>query len=214
MPPVLYSWYPASTPVPSPTHIFLLKLSSNHVSTPDSQITFWDMENAEQTSGIDERKDISWGHRAIDRTTAANAASTIASTPLPVNHSAKGTRILAAGNDRYICLYDIASSTHPKVHGISEPPNRWRPGISQFETAHGSGTDTLDDASEASNLEDRINRSFPGASQGAMSAQSPPGNPHCRPLLLAHRPFLRRGLYRRTLPQPPHFPHSVMRRIT
>jgi len=141
------------------------------VSTLDGQITFWDVENAEQTSGIDGRKDISGGRRAIDRTTAANAAGSKHFTT--VNYSADGTCILAAGNSKYICLYDIASGTLVRKFTVSV--NLSIDGTQEYLNSklltEAGPIDLLDGAGEASDLEDRIDKSLPGASRGDMSAR-------------------------------------------
>ncbi|KAG0637239.1 WD40-repeat-containing domain protein [Tuber brumale] len=141
------------------------------VSTLDGQITFWDVENAEQTSGIDGRKDISGGRRAIDRTTAANAAGSKHFTA--INYSADGTCILAAGNSKYICLYDIASGTLVRKFTVSV--NLSIDGTQEYLNSklltEAGPIDLLDDAGEASDLGDRVDRSLPGASRGDMSAR-------------------------------------------
>lgn len=140
-------------------------------SALDGQITFWDIENAEQVGAVDGRKDISGGRKITDRTTAANAAGSKYFTC--INYSADGTCILASGNSKYICLYDIASgglvrkftvSVNLSIDGTQEYLN------SKLLTEAGP-IGLLDDAGEASDLEDRIDRTLPGASRGDFSVR-------------------------------------------
>ncbi|KAI5852995.1 WD40-repeat-containing domain protein [Morchella snyderi] len=139
------------------------------VSTLDGQLTFWDVENAEQVGHIDGRKDISGGRKVTDRTTAANAAGTKHFNTLC--YSADGTCILAAGNSKYICLYDIASGSLVRKFTVSV--NLSIDGTQEFlnskNLTEAGPLDLIDDQGEASDLEDRIDRTLPGASRGDLS---------------------------------------------
>lgn len=44
------------------------------VATLDSQITFWDPENAAQTGSIEGRRDLKTGRKELDKITAKHAA--------------------------------------------------------------------------------------------------------------------------------------------
>ncbi|KAJ1548339.1 hypothetical protein HK405_003615 [Cladochytrium tenue] len=75
------------------------------VATLDGQISFWDVELARLTGSIDGRQDISGGRRQHDRMTAANASHNKHFTSLC--YSTDGTSVLAGGNSKYVCVYDV-----------------------------------------------------------------------------------------------------------
>lgn len=139
------------------------------VSTIDGQLTFWDVENAEQVGHVDGRKDVSGGRKATDRTTAANAAGSKHFNTLC--YSADGTCVLAGGNSKYICLYDVASGSLVRKFTVSV--NLSIDGTQEFlnskNLTEAGPLDLIDDQGEASDLEDRIDRTLPGASRGDMS---------------------------------------------
>ncbi|KAK6347120.1 hypothetical protein TWF696_007199 [Orbilia brochopaga] len=138
----------------------------------DGEISFWSVQDAVQTSHVDGRRDISGGRRITDRRTAANSAAGKNFTT--VTYSADGTCVLAGGNSKYIVLYDVDTgsllkkftvSINLSIDGTQEMLN------SRNMTEAGP-VDLLDDAGEASDLEDRIDRSLPGASRGDASKRS------------------------------------------
>jgi periodic tryptophan protein 2 len=136
------------------------------VSTLDGQLTFWSVSEAQQQSGVDGRRDVSGGRKITDRRTAANAAGTKSFST--ITYSADGTCVLAAGNSKYICLYSVSSlvllkkftvSINLSLSGTQEFLN------SKFMTEAGPAG-LIDDQGEASDLEDRIDRSLPGSKRG------------------------------------------------
>jgi periodic tryptophan protein 2 len=75
------------------------------VSTLDGQLSFWDIQEAEQVAGVDGRRDVSGGRKASDRRTAANMSGNKAFNT--VQYSRDGSCVLAGGRSKYICLYSV-----------------------------------------------------------------------------------------------------------
>lgn len=141
------------------------------VTTLDGQITFWNIEDAIQKSHIDGRRDASGGRKAGDRVTAANNAATKYFNAL--TYSADGACVLAAGNSKHICLYDVASGCMLRRFEVSR--NLALDGTQEFlnsrDLTEAGPRALIDDQGEASDLEDRIDRSLPGATRGDLSAR-------------------------------------------
>ncbi|KAF2725130.1 WD40 repeat-like protein [Polychaeton citri CBS 116435] len=136
------------------------------VSTLDGQLTFWSIDSGTQEAGVDGRRDASGGRKMTDRRTAANAAGTKAFNTLA--YSADGSVVLACGNSKYICLYAVDTgvllqkftvSVNLSLQGTQEFLN------SRLLTEAGPRA-LLDEQGEASDLEDRLDKSLPGAKRG------------------------------------------------
>ena len=162
------------------------------VSTLDGQLTFWSIGEAAQEISVDGRRDISGGRKLSDRRTAANVAGTKAFTSLA--YSTDGNCIIAGGNSKYICLYDVQSGVLVKKFVVSI--NLSIDGTQEFlnsrNLTEGGPLGLIDDQGEASDLQDRIDRTLPGANRGGMSVKrrqpevrvpalafSPTGNAFC-----------------------------------
>jgi periodic tryptophan protein 2 len=74
-------------------------------STLDGQIHFWDPLDGLLMYTIEGRRDISGGRLMTDRRSAANTS--IGKYFTTLCYSADGSYILAGGNSKYICMYDI-----------------------------------------------------------------------------------------------------------
>lgn len=139
------------------------------VSTLDGQLTFWSVSDASQQASVDGRRDVSGGRKLTDRRTAANAAGTKAFGA--IKYSADGTCILAGGTSKYICLYDVQSGTLVKKFTVSV--NLSLDGTQEFlnsrNLTEAGPAGLIDDQGEASDLEDRIDRTLPGSSRGDLS---------------------------------------------
>ena len=139
------------------------------VSTLDGQVTFWSVTEATQEAGLDGRRDVSGGRKLTDRRTAANAAGTKAFNCIA--YSVDGTCMIAGGNSKYICLYDVQSATLVKRFTVSV--NLSLDGTQEFlnsrNLTEAGPVGLLDQQGEASDLEDRIDRTMPGASRGYLS---------------------------------------------
>ncbi|KPI42145.1 Periodic tryptophan-like protein [Cyphellophora attinorum] len=136
-------------------------------STLDGQLTFWSLQNSTQESGLAARRDVSGGRTLTSRRTAASSPGTKSFTT--ITYSADGSCLLAAGNSKYICLYSISTLTLIKKFTVST--NLSLDGTQEFLNSrailsNGLPEGMLDSEGEASDLEDRIDRSLPGASRG------------------------------------------------
>lgn len=139
------------------------------VSTLDGQITFFDIQDSKQTNVIDGRKDVSGGRKADDRVTAANSTSGKAYNSLA--YTADGRCVLAGGNSKYVVLYDVREGEGVMVKKFQISQNLSLDGTEEFLDSRkvneaGINTDLIDNR-EASDLEDRLDLSLPGASRGA-----------------------------------------------
>ncbi|KAF7914396.1 uncharacterized protein EAF01_000802 [Botrytis porri] len=136
------------------------------VSTLDGQLTFWSVSEAEQQSGVDGRRDVSGGRKITDRRTAANAAGNKSFGSL--RYSADGSCVLAGGNSKYICLYSVDSLVLLKRFTVSV--NLSLSGTQEFLNSklltEGGPAGLIDEQGEASDLEDRIDRTLPGSTRG------------------------------------------------
>lgn len=141
------------------------------VSTLDGQLTFWSVSEASQETGVDARRDVSGGRKLTDRRTAANAAGTKAFNC--VAYSTDGSCVIAGGNSKYICLYDVHSGVLVKKYTVSV--NLAIEGTQEFlnsrNLTEAGPAGLIDERGEASDLEDRIDRTLPGASRGDPSVR-------------------------------------------
>ncbi|KAH7323918.1 periodic tryptophan protein-like protein 2, partial [Rhexocercosporidium sp. MPI-PUGE-AT-0058] len=136
------------------------------VSTLDGQLTFWSVSEAQQQSGVDGRRDVSGGRKITDRRTAANAAGTKSFSS--IKYSADGECVLAGGNSKYICLYSVDSLVLLKKYTVSV--NLSLSGTQEFLNSklmtEAGPLGLIDEQGEASDLEDRIDRTLPGSTRG------------------------------------------------
>jgi periodic tryptophan protein 2 len=136
------------------------------VSTLDGQLTFWSLNEGTQETGLDGRRDISGGRKATDRRTAANVAGTKSFNT--VTYSADGSVVLAGGNSKYICLYSVETGVLLKKFTVSV--NLSLDGTQEFLNSRllteAGPQGLLDEQGEASDLEDRIDKSLPGSKRG------------------------------------------------
>ncbi|KAL0062025.1 U3 snoRNP protein [Marasmius tenuissimus] len=139
-------------------------------STLDGQIMFFDIQESKQTNTIEGRKDISGGRKADDRMSAANSTSGKAFTSL--TYTADGRCLLAGGNSKYVVLYDVREGEGVMVKKFQISENLSLDGTQEFLDSRrvneaGISIDLIDDRGDASDLEDRLDTSLPGASRGA-----------------------------------------------
>ena len=138
-------------------------------STLDGQLTFIDVAEGQITSVIEGRRDISGGRRVDDRLTAANnAASKYFNS---VTYTADGACVLAGGNSKYVVIYDRQEGVMVKKFQISE--NLSLDGTQELldsrRLTDAGPIDSIDRSGEASDLEDRLDNSLPGATRGDLS---------------------------------------------
>ena len=139
------------------------------VSTLDGQLTFWSLSEVTQEAGVDGRREVSGGRKISDRRTAANVAGIKSFTCLA--YSADGTCVLAGSNSKHICLYDVHSGTLLKKFIVSV--NLSLDGTQEFlnsrDLTEAGPTGMVDEQGDASDLEDRLDRTLPGATHGDAS---------------------------------------------
>lgn len=141
-------------------------------STLDGQIVFWDVAQGRQTGVIEGRKDISGGRKVGDRMAANNESSGKAFTSL--SYAADGRSVLAGGNSKYVVLYDVRDGVMLAKYQVSQ--NLSLDGTEEFLDSRklneaGLSRDAVDDRGEESELEDREDRTLPGAQRGDLSVR-------------------------------------------
>ncbi|BFZ60013.1 U3 snoRNP protein [Saitoella coloradoensis] len=141
------------------------------IATLDGQLAFWDVADAKQVGIIDGRRDISGGRNIDSRVTAENAAGSKYFNSLC--YTADGSCVLAGGNSKYICLYDVATGGLVRKFTVSK--NLSFDGTQEFlnskNLTEAGPVEMIDTTGEAEDLQDRIDRTLPGASRGDMSAR-------------------------------------------
>jgi periodic tryptophan protein 2 len=141
------------------------------VASMDGQLSLWDIDLSKQVGAIDGRDDIVGGRFAADRFSAANSARSKHFTTLC--YSADGNNVLAGGNSKYICLYDVNNEVLLKKFTISK--NMSLDGtldkLNSKNMTEAGPMDLIDTTGEASDLEDRIDNTLPGAQRGDASVR-------------------------------------------
>lgn len=139
------------------------------VATLDGQITLWDPLEAAQTGSIDGRKDIYGGRKSTDRVSAANAAAGKFFNSLC--YSADGSCLLAGGNSKFICIYDLKSKVMLKrfQSSINLSLDGMLEKLNSKNMTEGGPIDAIDDVSDTEDLEDRMDLSLPGVQKGDKS---------------------------------------------
>ncbi|MCJ1286074.1 hypothetical protein MMC26_005416 [Xylographa opegraphella] len=159
------------------------------ISTLDGQLTFWSISEGSQETGVDGRRDVSGGRQLTDRRTAANAAGSKAFNSIA--YSVDGSCVLAGGNSKYICLYDVQSGVLVKKFTVSI--NLALDGTQEYlnsrNLTEAGPAGLIDTQGEASDLEDRLDKTLPGASRGDLSVRRT--RPQVRVTALAFSPTAR-----------------------
>ncbi|KAF2455633.1 WD40-repeat-containing domain protein [Lineolata rhizophorae] len=141
------------------------------VSTLDGQLTFWYVSEATQQGGFDARRDVSGGRKMSDRRTAASVAGTKYFST--ITYSADGQCVLAAGNSKHICLYDVDSGVLVKKFTVSI--NLSLDGTQEFLNSklltEAGPRGLIDEQAGASDPENRMERTLPGSTRGDAAAR-------------------------------------------
>jgi periodic tryptophan protein 2 len=124
-------------------------------------LSIWDVDDGKLLLEIDGKRDIAGGRKVNDRMTSDNNAASRYFTS--VCYSADGTCILAGGNSKYICIYEVSQQILVKKFQISF--NRSLDGIldelNSKKLADGGPIDVNDSADEAD-----FSANLPGAKRG------------------------------------------------
>uniref|UniRef100_A0AAR2KZ89 Small-subunit processome Utp12 domain-containing protein n=1 Tax=Pygocentrus nattereri TaxID=42514 RepID=A0AAR2KZ89_PYGNA len=87
------------------------------VATLDGEITFWNPQTAAQTGSIVGRHDLQMGRKETEKITAKQSAKGKAFTSLC--YSADGESMLASGQSKFVCIYNIKEQILMKKFEIS-----------------------------------------------------------------------------------------------
>ncbi|KNC96819.1 snoRNA-binding rRNA-processing protein PWP2 [Spizellomyces punctatus DAOM BR117] len=138
-------------------------------STLDGQVSLWNVNEGKQVGSIEGRKHISGGRKADDRMTAANNSAGKHFTS--ICFTADGTGLIAGGNSKYVCIYDVPTKVLLKRFQISQ--NLSMDGMQEFlnskNMTEAGPKDLIDDTGDLSDLEDRMDTSLPGVIKGDAS---------------------------------------------
>lgn len=86
-------------------------------ATLDGHISLWDVESGRQVGSIDGRRDIRGGRSETDKITARKNAKSRYFTSLC--YTADGSCILAGGNSRFVCIYEVSARLLVKRFQVS-----------------------------------------------------------------------------------------------
>jgi len=134
-------------------------------------LSFWSISEAQQTAALDGRRDASGGRKLADRRAAANIAGTKAFNT--VTYSADGSCVIASGNSKYICLYEVQSGMLVKKFTVSV--NLSLDGTQEFlnsrNLTEAGPRGLIDEDGEDSDLDERRDseKRLPGAQRGDAS---------------------------------------------
>eukprot|EP00039_Didymoeca_costata_P029411 m.24578 g.24578 ORF g.24578 m.24578 type:complete len:904 (-) comp7619_c0_seq2:59-2770(-) len=140
-------------------------------STLNGNLTIWDVSGpASQLRTIEGRKDLAGGRLTHERVTAKHADASKCFTN--ICYSADGSCLLAGGNTKYVCIYEVSQAVLLKRICISN--NRSLDGTLQFLNSKDmtdAGPMALIDADSDSDVEDRLDTSLPGSVKGDFSTR-------------------------------------------
>lgn len=126
-------------------------------------LSFWDVENAKLKYEIDGRRDITGGRKTNDFMTANNNAASRYFTS--VCYSADGSCILAGGNSKYVCIYEVSQQMLLKKFQVTF--NRSLDGVlDQLHSKNMTDFGVMDDHADSGD-ETNYNKIYiPGAKRG------------------------------------------------
>lgn len=87
------------------------------VATLDGEISFWNPQSANQTGSVSGRHDLEMGRKETDKITSKQSAKGKSFTSLC--YSADGESILAGGQSKFVCIYNIREQILMKKFEIS-----------------------------------------------------------------------------------------------
>jgi periodic tryptophan protein 2 len=141
------------------------------VACLDGQLYFFDVENGTLKFTIEGRKDVQGGRRLDDARAATNSTHNTAFTSLC--YSADGACVLAGGNSKFVCIYEVSQrqllkkfvlSHNQSFDGLADKLNSKRDGAA-------GNTDLFDLEEEEQDEQDRRDHTntLPGVSKGEFS---------------------------------------------
>ncbi|KAI8925529.1 quinon protein alcohol dehydrogenase-like superfamily [Entophlyctis helioformis] len=138
-------------------------------TTLSGQICFWNLGLGKQVATIEGRKDISGGRSVADRVTADNSSADKSFTSLC--YTPDGAAVIAGGNSKYVCIYDVVSRSLIKKFQISHnlSLDRMLERLNSSNMTEAGPMGLIDQSGDASDLEDRMDKSLPGVQSGDRS---------------------------------------------
>jgi len=126
-------------------------------------LTFWNVEHAKLKFEIDGRRDIAGGRKMNDRMVANNNSSSRYFTS--VCYSADGTCVIAGGNSKYVCIYEVSQQILLKKFQVTF--NRSLDGVLDELNSKNLGDGGPIDEEDGSDDETNYNAiTLPGAKRG------------------------------------------------
>eukprot|EP00743_Colponemidia_sp_Colp-15_P006217 GILK01006687.1.p1 GENE.GILK01006687.1~~GILK01006687.1.p1 ORF type:complete len:888 (+),score=130.49 GILK01006687.1:52-2715(+) len=139
-------------------------------ATLSGQLSFWNVADGILVASIEGRRDIIGGRKIEDRMTSKNSNSNKHFNS--VCYSADGLCVLAGGNSKYVCIYEVPHKILLRKFQLSN--NRSLDGVLDMlnskDMTEAGPTQMIDDL-EASDLDDRMDDSLPGAKRGDLSSR-------------------------------------------
>jgi periodic tryptophan protein 2 len=143
-------------------------------ATLDGLISFWDPyegTHAARISEIEGRRDIAGGRKATDRRSARNTSNDKYFTSLA--YTADGNGLLAGGNSKWVCFYDLPSQVLLRKEQICKNLafDGLQERLSSKRMTEAGPLDLMDVDEELSDVEDRVaaRQYLPGVQKGDLS---------------------------------------------
>jgi periodic tryptophan protein 2 len=141
-------------------------------ATLDGSLHFW--KEGEIVGTIDGRKDLLVGRAITDRTSAKTKS--LSAHFESICYSSDGASLLASGSSKYVCIYSTASHTLLKRFEVAT--NYLMGGMKTFlnskKMTEAGNIDLIDDESDNSDLEERLDISLPGVKSGDFAERRTP----------------------------------------
>jgi periodic tryptophan protein 2 len=139
-------------------------------STLDGNINLWNMDTSKLIGSIEGKKDIVGGRSSRDKVSLDKSGAGKYFTS--VCFTGDGKYILAGGNSKFVCLYDVSSTSLLKRFQISAnlSLDRMQEMLNSKNMTEAGPKDLINMDAELSDLEDRIDRTLPGVQSGERSA--------------------------------------------
>lgn len=138
------------------------------------QLYFWDPQDGTLKGSIEGRRDIRGGRRRDDPREAKNSTHSLAFTS--VCYSSDGTCVLAGGNSKYVCMYQVEQRVLLKRFCITS--NLSLDGILTYlnskNVTEAGPLGLIDDEDTDSDVERRRDESLPGAKNNDFSSRNTP----------------------------------------
>jgi periodic tryptophan protein 2 len=140
-------------------------------TTLHGQILFWDVEQAQQIGSIDGTRDLGSSRLTNDKITADAATSSRGRKFTSLCFTADGSGLLAGGDSKFVCIYDVNSKHLLKKFQTSNnlSLDGMHAELDSRNMTEAGPKDLLDDQGDASDLEDRMDISLPGVKSGDLS---------------------------------------------